>query len=115
VNAYHLLTGLLGVEPDGIGGLPDGIDATDQAAAWAKAIDDGFVPGPYFDAITAAQRAELDLLPPPPPPSGNGNGRGPAAGTPTPPGDSAQRPIDVSMNGSQPQPQDQAKGANDHG
>ena len=57
VNAYHLLTGLLGVEPDGIGGLPDGIDAADQAAAWAKAIDDGFVPGPYFDAITAAQQA----------------------------------------------------------
>jgi hypothetical protein len=81
-----------------------------------------------------------ELLPPPPPPSGNGNGHGPAAGTPTPPGDSAQRPIDVSMNGSQPQqpaeptgtqwqpphqhepqsepqpqPQDQAKGADDHG
>jgi len=55
------------------------------------------------------------LLPPPPSPSGNGNGHGPAAGTPTPPGDSAQRPIDVSMNGSQPQPQDQAKVANDHG
>jgi hypothetical protein len=83
-----------------------------------------------------------DLLPPPPPPGGNGNGRGPAAGTPTPPGDSAQRPIDVSMNGSQPQqpaepsgtqwqpphqyepqsepqpqpqPQDQAKGADENG
>jgi len=79
-----------------------------------------------------------DLLgtPPLPPPSGNGNGHGPAAGTPTPPGDSAQRPIDVSMNGSQPQqpaeptgtqwqpphqhepqpqPQDQAKGADENG
>jgi hypothetical protein len=70
------------------------------------------------------------LLPPPPSPSGNGNGHGPAAGTPKPPGDSAQRPIDVSTNGSQrqqpakptdaqlqppQQPQDQAKGANDHG
>jgi hypothetical protein len=80
------------------------------------------------------------LLPPPPSPSGNGNGRGPAAGTPKPPGDSAQRPIDVSMNGSQPQqpaeptgtkwqpphqhepqsepqpqPQDQAKGADENG
>jgi hypothetical protein len=77
-----------------------------------------------------------DLLPPPPPPSGNGNG--PSAGTPTPPGDSAQRPIDLSANGiqpphpakptglqqpqlnqpnpeSKPQPQDQAKGADDHG
>jgi hypothetical protein len=79
-----------------------------------------------------------DLLPPPPPPGGNGNGRGPAAGTPTPPGDSAQRPIAVSMNGSQsqqpaeptgpqaqqphqppqqpqPQPEDQAKGADENG
>jgi hypothetical protein len=81
-----------------------------------------------------------DLLPPPPSPGGNGNGHGPAAGTPTPPGDSAQRPIDVSMNGSQsqqpaeptgtqwqpphqhepqsepqPQPQDQAKGADENG
>jgi hypothetical protein len=81
-----------------------------------------------------------DLLPPPPPPSGNGNGRGPAAGTPTPPGDSAQRPINVSMSGGQPQqpaeptgtqwqpphqhephsepqpqPQDQAKGADENG
>ena len=79
-----------------------------------------------------------DLLPPPPSPSGNGNGRGPAAGTPTPPGDGAQRPIDLSANGiqpphpaeptgpqqpqlnqpnpeSKPQPQDQAKGADDHG
>ena len=79
-----------------------------------------------------------ELLPPPPPPGGNGNGHGPAAGTPTPPGDSAQRPIDLSANGiqlphpaepigpqqpqlnqpnpeSKPQPQDQAKGADDHG
>jgi hypothetical protein len=79
-----------------------------------------------------------ELLPPPPPPGGNGNGHGPAAGTPTPPGDSAQRPIDLSANSiqpphpaeptgpqqpqlnqpnpeSKPQPQDQAKGADDHG
>jgi hypothetical protein len=59
-----------------------------------------------------------DLLTPPPPPPG-GNGHGPAAGTTPPPGDSAPRPIDLSSNGrqpqAQPQPQDQAKGADDHG
>jgi hypothetical protein len=53
-----------------------------------------------------------DLLPPPPP---GGNGNGLAAATTPPPGDSAPRPIDLSTNGSQPQPQDQAKGAPDHG
>ena len=53
------------------------------------------------------------LTPPPPPPGGNGNGL--AAATTPPPGDSAPRPIDLSTNGSQPQPQDQAKGAPDHG
>jgi hypothetical protein len=78
-----------------------------------------------------------DLLAPPPP---SGNGHGPSAGTPKPPGDSAPRPVDVNMSGSQPQqpaeptdhqlqpplqrepqsepqpqPQDQAKGADDHG
>jgi hypothetical protein len=79
-----------------------------------------------------------DLLPPPPPPGGNGNGHGPAAGTPTPPPGSPPLPIDVNMNGSQPQqpveptglqaqpphqrepqsepqPQDQAKGADENG
>lgn len=55
-----------------------------------------------------------DLLTPPPPPPG-GNGHGPAAATTPPPGDSAPRPIDLSTNGSQPQPQDQAKEADDHG
>jgi hypothetical protein len=55
-----------------------------------------------------------DLLgTPPPPPGGNGNGL--AAATTPPPGDSAPRPIDLSTNGSQPQPQDQAKEADDHG
>ena len=53
------------------------------------------------------------LTPPPPPPGGNGNGL--AAATTPPPGDSAPRPIDLSTNGSQPQPQDQAKEADDHG
>jgi hypothetical protein len=53
------------------------------------------------------------LTPPPPPPGGNGHGLA-AAATP-PPGDSAPRPIDLSTNGSQPQAQDQAKGAPDHG
>ena len=53
------------------------------------------------------------LTPPPPPPGGHGNGL--AAATTPPPGDSAPRPIDLSTNGSQPQPQDQAKGAPDHG
>jgi hypothetical protein len=55
-----------------------------------------------------------DLLTPPPPPPG-GNGHGPAVATTPPPGDSAPRPIDLSTNGSQPQPQDQAKEADDHG
>jgi hypothetical protein len=55
-----------------------------------------------------------DLLTPPPPPPG-GNGHGPAVATTPPPGDSAPRPIDLSTNGSQPQPQDQAKEAPDHG
>jgi hypothetical protein len=73
-----------------------------------------------------------DLLPPPPPPSGNGNGHGPAIATTPPPGDGVPGPIDASTNGNQPQqpaeptdaqlqppqqpqPQDQTKGANDHG
>jgi hypothetical protein len=55
-----------------------------------------------------------DLLTPPPPPPG-GNGHGTAVATTPPPGDSAPRPIDLSTNGSQPQPQDQAKEADDHG
>ena len=75
-----------------------------------------------------------DLLTPPPPPSGNGHGPT-VASTPLP-GDGVPRPIDVSLNGSQPpkpaeptapqlqtpqqpmpqpQPQDQTKGADDHG
>lgn len=75
-----------------------------------------------------------DLLAPPPPPSGNGHG--PAIATTPPPGDGVPGPIDVSMNGSQPRqpaeptdaqlqppqqplpqprPQDQTKGADDHG
>ena len=75
-----------------------------------------------------------DLLTPPPPPSGNGHG--PAVGATPPPGHGVPGPIDVSTNGSQPQqpaeptdpqlqppnqsqplpqPQDQAKGADDHG
>ena len=55
-----------------------------------------------------------DLLTPPPPPPG-GNGHGLAAVTTPPPGDSGPGPIDLSTNGSKPQPQDQAKGAPDHG
>ena len=55
-----------------------------------------------------------DLLGTPPLPPG-GNGHGPAVATTPPPGDGVPGPIDVSRNGSQPQPQDQAKGANDHG
>ena len=77
-----------------------------------------------------------DLLPPPPPPGGNGNGS--AVATTPPPGDGVPRPIDVNMIGSQPpqpaepmgpqqpqlnqpnpeskpQPQDQAKGADENG
>ena len=77
-----------------------------------------------------------DLLPPPPPPGGNGNGHGP--GTTTLPANGTQLCIDVSTNGiqppqlveptgpqqpllnqpnpeSQPQSQDQAKGAPGHG
>ncbi len=57
-----------------------------------------------------------DLLGTPPVPP-DGNGHGPAIATPPPPGDGVPGPIDVSTNGNQPQqePQDQAKGADDHG
>jgi hypothetical protein len=72
-----------------------------------------------------------DLLGTPPLPQG-GNGHGPAVATTPPPGDGVPGPIDISTNGSQPQqpaeptdaqlqppqqpqPQDQTKGANDHG
>ena len=72
-----------------------------------------------------------DLLGTPPLPPG-GNGHGPAVGATPPPGDGVPGPIDVSTNGSQPQqpaeptdprlqppqqpqPQDQTKGADDHG
>ena len=74
-----------------------------------------------------------DLLPPPPP---GGNGNGSAVATTPPPGNGVPRPIDVNMIGSQPpqpveptgpqlqppnqpqplpQPQDQAKGADENG
>ena len=55
-----------------------------------------------------------DLLGTPPLPPG-GNGHGPAVATTPPPGDGVPGPIDISTNGSQPQPQDQTKGADDHG
>ncbi len=57
IGAYHLLSGLLGVTPDGIAGGPDAVEAPDQGQAMRIALADGFVPGPYYEALLAAQRA----------------------------------------------------------
>ncbi|CAB4878306.1 MAG: hypothetical protein F2793_05425 [Actinobacteria bacterium] len=55
-DAYHLLSGLLGVGPDGIASAAGSPDLPEQAGPMQDALADGFAPGPYYDALVATQR-----------------------------------------------------------